>query len=581
MFLVNIFAFILLILIIARKYSTSAVSAWPVAVCIMVLFMYLLSFFNGLWAMDFIGIVFITGFFFSLFFNKNTSFKDEIYIYRKLLVNVQFLGAVLFFVVLTILILDKKVTWWDDYNFWATDAKSIFGLNGFASKYTNVAPEFGDYPPGTQMFKWWFNHFNPSEFSEGLMFSGYYFMLFSFLMPVLDLTRSKNKFLNILNTVITLLIMFLFPSTVEAFWCDGCSADTIMAVIFGSFLICVLRLENSAQSSFFELKAILLLTVLALCKNTAFLWLFLSVLFYLFINIFVTKNLKLKKLFYLVLPPAVSLLSWYGFCYFTRRVAKLTGTALSMVSGSSSIPDYQSELTRVYFNAFIKYPLHRYENGIINLTPLSLFVIFLVAVLILYLCKKISKKEAVTISSFIVVSGVAFLSFYLICHLTIFASEAQYLEEFAMVSSIERYGAPFWIGIFMMLIYLSTKGEKKYPVLIAVSTFVLLTTDYDSSLRAVNGYRESIDETMNTRNEIIDERGREFLNDIKEKKGVRILYVRDIDDISWVRNTYMSFEASPVSLMFKNMDLESASEEEITNAMNEVHATEVYVERGK
>ena len=43
------------------------------------------------------------------------------------------------------------VSWWDDYNFWATDVKSIFYRNGFADKYANAAPEFGDYPPGTQM----------------------------------------------------------------------------------------------------------------------------------------------------------------------------------------------------------------------------------------------------------------------------------------------------------------------------------------------------------------------------------------------------------------------------------------------
>ena len=83
-------------------------------------------------------------------------------------------------VVMTVCVSSKVVSWWDDYNFWATDVKSLFYLDGFAGKYANAAPEFGDYPPGTQMIKWWFMHFSPGRFREGLMFAGYYFMNLSF-----------------------------------------------------------------------------------------------------------------------------------------------------------------------------------------------------------------------------------------------------------------------------------------------------------------------------------------------------------------------------------------------------------------
>lgn len=587
MFLVNILSLILLILIISRKYGISAVCAWPAGVCIMVLFMYVLAFVRGLWAIDFISVAFIIGFIISLFAQKNSSYKEELIIYRKLIFNVQFIASLIFFTVLAFLVMDKKVTWWDDYNFWAADAKSIFGLNGFSSKYANVAPEFGDYPPGTQMFKWWFNHLSPGEFNEGLMFSGYYFMLFSFLMPFLSFARNSRKLLNILCTAFSCVMILLFPATVEAFWCDGCCADTIMAVIFGSFIIGVIitskESDNNTKNTggfvrFHEVNQYLLLAVLSLSKNTAFLWLFLAVLFYMVIHIFVAKDFRIKAFLKLVASPVLALGSWYGFCLIMRRVAKLTGSAVSMVTGTTSLPEYQGELTRVYVNAFLKYPLHRYENGIINLSPLSLLILFIVAVTVLCLFKKVSKKEGVVLGIYIIIAGAAFYIFDLVCHLTIFANETQYLEEFAMVSSMERYGAPFTIGIMMLLIYLSLKNAKKWVSVVVISLFIMLTTDYESTYRTVNGYRKTIDETMNTRSEIIDEKGWNFLKEIEGKKNERILYVRDVNDISWVRNTYMAFEASPVSLVFRNMDLEVTDMSEIEAAMKELHASSYHID---
>ena len=57
---------------------------------------------------------------------------------------------------LSFLLKEKAAFWWDDINYWAVDAKALYYNNGFAGKYGNVAPEFGDYPPAIQLFKWFF-----------------------------------------------------------------------------------------------------------------------------------------------------------------------------------------------------------------------------------------------------------------------------------------------------------------------------------------------------------------------------------------------------------------------------------------
>ena len=58
----------------------------------------------------------------------------------------------------------------------------------------------------------------------------------------------------------------------------------------------------------------------------------------------------------------------------------------------------------------------------------------------------------------------------------------------------------------------------------------------------------------------------------------RVLYVRDSSDVSWVRNTYLNFEAAPVSVMYANVELASVSREELLHLMEEAHATHLYIE---
>lgn len=54
--------------------------------------------------------------------------------------------------------------------------------------------------------------------------------------------------------------------------------------------------------------------------------------------------------------------------------------------------------------------------------------------------------------------------------------------------------------------------------------------------------------------------------------------MRDSSDVSWVRNTYLNFEAAPVSVMYANVDLSEVSREELLHLMEEAHATHLYIE---
>ena len=257
-----------------------------------------------------------------------------------------------------------------------------------------------------------------------------------------------------------------------------------------------------------------------------------------------------------------------------------------MATGGMDVPEYQDTMVNAFIQAFIKWPLHRGSTFAIDLSPLALYLLLVLAVVLLCMFWLTDKKAGIYIGMFLCVSGAVFYAFNLISHLTIFALETQYLEPFGMVSSIERYGAPFTIGGLYLLGYLfMQEGKKKdqsarsWGAVICV-VFVLLTTDYAGGYRAIWGYRQVTAQHLAERENIVDDGAESFLEVIgaEETESLgRVLYLRDISDVSWVRNTYIGFEAAPVSVMYGNLNVESAVSGDIASAIEDAHAGFLYV----
>lgn len=595
----HVAALAVLIVWIAYKEKETLVDVIPAAVCILVLVLYGLSFIRGLLLSDYlaVGVCLFAAIF---LIRASKERRNDIAVFC--LEEIKKPGSIIALVMMIavpLLVSGKAVTWWDDYNFWATDVKSIFYLDGFAGKYENAAPEFGDYPPGTQMMKWWFLHFSPTEFKEGLLFAGYHFMNLVFLFPVLKNLKRKNFLL----MLFTAAALWLFPTSVEVFGCDGCCADLTMAVIYGTFLAAVLDRQGHSRLFYYGRQALFLM-VLVLCKNVGFLWTAFALLFAYGYHILMYKKEKTDKaarrygrrgLFWITLLPVLTEASWLLFCLMNRRVAKLTGTALHMATGSMNIPDVQAEMIRAFITAFIRYPLHRWSTPAIDLSPLALYVLLLIFVFLLYKRGKLMKGQAWYIGAFFGISGICFYGINLISHLTIFAVETQYLEPFGMVSSIERYGAPFTVGGLYLTAYLITGAQAEEALrdagkvrrlggmtgFIMCLVFVFLTADYQSAYRGLIGYRNTAAEALKAREEIVDEQAENFLqaigSGILQGRG-RALYLRDISDVSWVRNTYIGYEAAPVSVMHGNVDAESMESADIIDAIEDAHADYLYVD---
>lgn len=765
---IQIAAFVAVTIAIGFYFREALVKAVPVTVCLLVVELYILSFMDALQFSGIAAVLILAAALVYLWIHE----KERRNIGKYLLTELHKPGtiaAIILLAAVPILASGKAVSWWDDLNFWATDVKSIYYRNGFAGKYGNAAPEFGDYPPATQLVKWWFLHMNPGSYEEGLQFSGYYFMNLAFLVPLLDflpqvqemqlallkIKHFKNKestaknsiavrngkgiaenlqessklpaiIANIVLTVLSAAAIWLFPSCVETFAYDGCCADLTMAVVYGAFLSTAVQATTPA-TEFLQYYGTLSLysMVLILCKNTGFIWVAFSLIFLLLYQLVqnagregtssqtaqqgepfqedrrmpkkeeasaegrrmpkkeetsaedgqtlkrnerssengrTRKRINWKGVALTALLPALAEGSWLLFCLINRRVAKLTGTAVHMATGSTGIPEVKNELITAYLEAFVSYPLHRNSTFAIDISPLILWIFLIAAVIVLRRLHRISKKEMRLFGGFFLGSGLCFYAINLISHLTIFATETQYLEASGMIASIERYSAPFTIGGLYLLATLTCRtgencvGEKKLcrntitnaadaeafymdvqktcegmqesaqkteqkpmqelaenhaesaaPETVLETTsktahesarkihgtthkaaawliclaFVFLTADYQTAYNSLFDYGAANEEALAMREEVLDEQALSFADtaeDCWEELYGRVLYIRDASDVSWVRNTYINYEVSPVAVLYENVDTETMSSADVVRMMEEDHASYLYAD---
>ena len=80
---------------------------------------------------------------------------------------------------------------------------------------------------------------------------------------------------------------------------------------------------------------------------------------------------------------------------------------------------------------------------------------------------------------------------------------------------------------------------------------------------------------------MIDDDARIFLNALEAidvGSGTRVLYIQRDDEPRWMENSYTGMEASPVSVVYKSVNLEDATDEWMEAEIRASHAFYLYVE---
>lgn len=590
MAIINIMAILVCILLLSYFWKESLVEVIPVIVCGLVLVLYVLGVLHHLSWIDGISTMCVIGF--AAFLGSRQK-EERIEIGKACLEQVKkpsFITALLLVLVVSVCVSGKVVTWWDDVNFWATDVKSLFYLDGFAGKYGNVAPEFGDYPPGAQLIKWWFLHLNPQEFKEGLAFAGYYIMNLSFMLPVLRRMEGRNVFVMILMAG----ALWFLPSIAEVYGYDGFCADLTMACIYGGFLFAVTQKEGKKDSIYYTRLA-MYLGVLVLIKSVGFIWAAFGLVFLCLYQKQQGEHGGWKRILAVFAVPLLTGGSWMLFCLLMRRVTKTTTTAVKyMTTDEYGFSGYTSDFAKAFIEAFLRSPLHKEKSVVIDMTPLGFYLCICLLVFFFYRKNLMPKKQGKLVLGYSVISGALFYGIIFIAHITIFATETQYLEAAGMISSIERYGAPFTIGTLLFLANIwMTYGEhlfsgekmsrfmKQYGTSLCLILFVALTAGYQTGYHGLIGYRKAVSEQLQERAEMVDEDALLFLEELQvlgTRNSTRVCYIQRDDEPRWVKNSYTNMEASPISVVYKSLNLNDAQTDWMVQEIRASHAEYLYVE---
>ncbi len=477
-------------------------------------------------------------------------------------------------------------TWWDDINFWSSDAKQIYFMDGFPGKYGNVSPEFGDYPPVTSLFKWLFLQISLAAYKESLQFAGYFALNCVFLMPLMARIKDYideagfSVIGRLCLTALSFAAVMLFPGIFNGIIYYGTPADVTMAVVYGALLLAIYDSAGHGDTFYFG-RIALYACVLLLTKTVAFEWTAFALIFYMFLG------KRDRKMIFSVLAAGACLGSWMGFCLINRRVAKLTGAGIKMAtSGSFEAPDNTIDKLKFFVQGFLFEPMHTDHNLTLDLSTAAAVALIFIGIFLMYNKNILGRREVRGMAFFAALTALLSYGIVFLAHISIFQTEDQYLDAYAMGISISRYCAPFTMGMSYLLVgilfnRLRALSRKKHrqTALLVLAVLVLLASDYSGVYRHLWGYRKDVSQNEKTYYDMVGDEGRAIVKALDDPSyhGKRVLVFKDGRSFYWVHNAYISKEASPVPLVYGSYDCGEDSKESIKDKIDASHAEYIYV----
>nr|MCR4757374.1 hypothetical protein [Butyrivibrio sp.] len=304
-FFVTFIALFLGSALISIRYKQILGDAIALCTAGLILVLYVLAFFRGMKLIGALAFLFCALFGAAVFRMDKARRSDLLKELKKTLLDPTNGLLIAALILVTVMTSATPFTWWDDINFWSSDAKQLFFMNGFPSKYGNVSPEFGDYPPVTSIFKWFFLQLGMGEYRESLQFAGYFALNALFLMPLFG--RIKKTGLGTVVNVLGFAVVMMLPGVFNGIIYYGTPADITMGIIYGVLLLTMLEGKDGSDPLLYA-KIAAFTAVLFLTKSVGIEWAVFALIFY----ILICK--KDKKIFAAAAFCSITYGSWLIFC---------------------------------------------------------------------------------------------------------------------------------------------------------------------------------------------------------------------------------------------------------------------------
>ncbi len=364
-------------------------------------------------------------------------------------------GCILLLAVMCLCLRGEQILEWDAYNFWGPDIKSLYYREGFAAKYSNVAPGFGDYSPMFQLIMWWFVHLFGS-YQEQFIFFGYFIfsglMLFSAAAVFRGRYPKGRAFTWLLIPVCALCVPGVCSSAIYR----SIYVEPIMAVLFG-MLLGKMVARPAQQLWFWKAQLVIAAGCLALMKGIGLLWSVLAGLFFLLWWLREKREYRFCAVLFAV--PVLLAQSWSVYCRVMERSGYLAGGLLDRImdrlgelaNGTFLDAPVTRGYIRSYLQAFFATPVHRENTLAIDLSPFAILVLLVCAALLLWRLGVVPQGKGKRLLLYIL--GISGLIYFVVSigQLTMFYDETQYLEPVNAVTLMSRYCEPANTGLLMLL----------------------------------------------------------------------------------------------------------------------------------
>lgn len=660
--IVPIVAIIVIAQTIAYKKDCKLTDTLGLTCCGFILVLYILAFFNILTWIDYISVPVLIGVMVWLISN------EELKICFQRFITVQNIIVVLFLVFIVFCQYSRLVTWQDDLEFWNIDLKQMWFLDGFAKKYGNAASDYGDFPPAVNLFKWFFTHMNSHEYVEGLGVAGYTCLNFVLLLPLCSrmnelvekrivLSKEKKSHINVstnkkyvvsdkrliskykvnyteghtgeeemFNPVGAFVLAFLnifacfclllLPTIVNKICFAGTSADVTMGIIYGMLLWSIWD-EKIEAGKFYYARIAIYGAVIILCKLIGIQWSFMAFVFLVVCYVSRRQNLSFDSaaaesaVKYIIAVIVFWILfggSWIAFCAINGRVSRITSEGFALLkSHDFDISYFLKANSFPFLQGFTVYPMHTDTSGLLDLSVLMIFVVF-ISVIVAYAKRQmITKYQCAGLLVYTILTALVAYGIIYVGHLTIFAGEAKYSTGQGMGVSLSIYSAPYVLGMFILIcgIWFDTipsmenlrpttefavkehiQSERLLSLRIfygVIAGFVLLCCDFTVVYDGLVGYRFDRKQVVEERESYQTEDTKKFIKEISSKKelsGSRVLYLRNASIGDTVAEPYISNEAAPVSVVYGNIG-DGSNVNEVWEYINHSHANFVYVDENE
>ncbi len=530
----------IVLFVLCRRTHQKPIELAPYLVCGISLILYFLGFFRLLsgidWILCFCGIIALADIAVAIYRKGWASLLQEFF---RQWCDPYLWGCVLWLAVLCIALRGELLLEWDAYSLWGPATKSLFYQNGYAPLHGNVAIEFGDYPPATQLILWWFNHLLGS-YQEMHLYWGYFIfsgsMLYSAGAAFWQRATKGRAFLWILIPFLALCV----PGVCSVAWYRSIYVDPVMAILFG-MILCAVLMRPQNHVGFWKGKLLVACVCLTLMKGIGLLWAVLAAVFYL---LWWSKERREWKFFAALLTaPMLFSISWSIYCRIMQRTGYLTGYFLDRFSLLFQSSFWKSEQVqgylRSYLQAFFNTPVHREKTVALDLSLWLILLLFLIGVVVLWYVGAVPAKKWKRLLAY--VFGVPFLSVLIVWvgQLTMFFYETQYLDPVAAVTLLSRYCEPAFTGLLMLLLTF-TLGDtsvssaapfwlKKQRLLSGVAAVLLVcTTGYSAAYQRF--VYDALDASRVEKRQSFENVYSEFLSALEEipyqQKNSRVLLVR-------------------------------------------------------